>query len=75
MITVEPVRLPDDFGDDEGMLVFRDDILLAVMSRLGELHGNLAGRWHIEVYFAGLNRTDVPDTFASLEEARIALEA
>lgn len=75
MIRVEPVSLPDQFGDDEGMLVFRDDVLLAVLSRLGDLHGDMEGRWHIEAYFAGLKDPVMPDTFESLDEAKDALQA
>lgn len=74
MIKVEPVTLPGDFGDEEGVLVFRDDRLLAVLSRLGGLHGELTGKWHIEAHFAPHQRSDLPDTFVSLEEAKVRLQ-
>ena len=73
MIRVEPVTLPGDFGDEDGVLVFWEDRLLAVLSRLGGLHGELTGRWHIEAHFAPQQRSELPDTFASLEEAKLRL--
>jgi hypothetical protein len=73
MIRVEPVKLPADFGDDEGVLVFRDDVLLAVLSRLGEMHEDLAGHWYVEAYFPDQNSGHPPVTFRSLKEARLAL--
>ena len=50
-ITLEPIRLDAPFGDNEGMLAKRDECLIAVLSRLGELHGDLIGHWFVEAIF------------------------
>src|SRR4051812_14028912 len=70
MIRVEPIALPSDFGDEDGVLVFRNDRLIAVLSCLGEIHGQLKGRWYIEAHFAPQQAGGLPDTFSSLEEAK-----
>jgi hypothetical protein len=73
MVRFEAVTLAGDFGDEQGVLVFVDDSLFAVLSRLGEIHGELQGQWYIEAYF-GSTQLNVPhDTFATLEEAELRL--
>jgi hypothetical protein len=49
-ISFTPITLSSGFGDDEGALVMREGILIAVISRLGPLHDQ-AGRWFIEASF------------------------
>jgi hypothetical protein len=71
---VRPVRLRDG-GDDEGALVFWDDALIAILSRLGPAHGGTAGQWHVECAFGvQVHRDEVfQDTQSAcerLEEAR-----
>lgn len=47
---IRPVRLRDG-GDDEGALIFWEESLIAVLSKLGPDHGAQAGRWHVECAF------------------------
>ena len=47
----KPISLDVDSGDSSGMLVLRNGALLAVVSELGEMHGELAGLWFIEKVF------------------------
>jgi hypothetical protein len=50
-ITFEPTQLDSSFGDNEGVLARRDGRLFAVLSRLGDLHGDLLGHWYVEAVF------------------------
>ena len=50
-ISLAPVRLDTDDGDAEGVLVFREGRLLAVASRLSDVHARLAGRLYVEAVF------------------------
>ena len=54
VIRFEPVALDAAFGDNDGMLVYCENRLLAVLSCLGPLHDELAGRWFIEASFREL---------------------
>ena len=66
-LAFRPVTLDHEYGDTEGMLVFREDRLMAVLSRLGDLHEQLAGSWYIEASFShGL--VQVGGVFGSLPE-------
>lgn len=66
-LAFRPVTLDQEYGDTEGMLVFRKDRLMAVLSRLGDLHDQLAGSWYIEASFShGL--LQVGGVFGSLPE-------
>lgn len=53
-IRFEPVTLDTCFGDNDGMLVYCENRLLAVLSCLGPLHDELAGQWFIEASFRQL---------------------
>jgi len=66
-LTFQPVTLAASNNDDEGMLVFRDGHLLGVLSRLSEIHDNLAGLWFIEALFDRGPEYHMP-TFESLED-------
>lgn len=72
-ITFEPVTLDGDIYDSEGVLAFRNGHLLAVLTRLSDLHGDLSGQWYMEAMFA-----DTPPplerTFRSLELFEASLE-
>jgi hypothetical protein len=72
VIEVKPVTLPSEVGDEDGMLLFHDGRLIAVLSCLGELHDDLAGRWFVEARF-GSPAPGLPETFVSLEEAQSRL--
>lgn len=66
-ISLQPVRLDAPDSDDDGVLVFRGDRLVAVASRLSDLHVGLSGRWFVEAAF-GPRDFHVGATFASEEE-------
>ena len=58
MITLQAVRVGTGTDDREGNLVFQDGELVAIVVRLEDaMHGELAGRWHLE---AGFGRHDAP---------------
>ena len=66
---LQPVRVATG-SDEEGLLVFADDQrLVAVLTRLGDQHEELSGRWFLE---AGFGRLDQPHhlIFADLEAAQ-----
>ena len=65
--TFEPVRLALEFGDGEAVLAYRDGALVAVLSRLGELHRELAGRWFVEGCFIDIVHHE-RETFATLSD-------
>lgn len=66
-ISFQPVRLDTSLGDDEAVLAFRGDSLFAVLSRLGPIHGESAGKWYVEIFFSQV--MDHPRTpFSSLDE-------
>jgi hypothetical protein len=64
----EPVRVRTGSPDEEGLLVLRDERLVAVLVRLSEQHAEDAGKWVVEAGFA------FPDTardqvFTELDDA------
>jgi hypothetical protein len=54
--------------------VFREGRLLAVLSCLSDIHGELAGQWFVEMDFACL-ADPRQRMFASLDAAKAHLEA
>lgn len=72
VIRFAPVTLPSDFGDSEGALVVWDDRLVAVVSRLGDLHGELLGRWFVEASFVEA-KLPVGTAFLTLDEVEAAM--
>ncbi len=67
---VEAVRVASAAGDDDGLLVFAAGRLVAVLVRLSDLHGELAGRWFAEALFGRVQTaTSASPTFADLDEA------
>ena len=69
-MTVETKTVSLDLsGDTEGALVFRDGVLVAVLSRLGPHHGALAGLWNIEAAFQSAD-APVHEHFADVDAAR-----
>jgi hypothetical protein len=69
-LTFEPVTVDGNYGDNDGVLIFRGGALLAIAVRLGEAHGPAQGRWFLEKSFGGISDASV-DPF----EDRHALEA
>jgi hypothetical protein len=53
-LTLQPVRLATG-ADEEGRLVFTQGRLVAVLTRLSALHGELAGQWFLEIGFGRLD--------------------
>ncbi len=66
--SLTPVKVAVDGGED-GRLVFLNDRLVAVLTRLDENYGSEAGRWFFE---AGFGRLDGPNhpTFPDLDAAQ-----
>lgn len=58
--------------DKEGMLVFRDGRLSAVIARLSAMHGDLAGHWYLE---SGLGEVEISGQrlFTTLAEVETML--
>ncbi|HEX8486080.1 hypothetical protein [Sphingomonas sp.] len=73
-VAFRPVVLDAGHGDQDAMLVLRDDRLTMVLSCLGEMHGELAGRWFVEAVFADTIRAP-HETFATLEAVEAWLVA
>ena len=66
-ISIEPVLLDTQDGDENGVLIFRIRHLVAVASRLSDLHGELSGSFFIEAVFGPHDR-HVGATFATEAE-------
>jgi hypothetical protein len=68
-LALQPVRVGNG-SDEDGMLVFDDrQRLMAVLTRLGDQHGEVSGCWFLE---AGFGRLDGPNhpVFADLDAAQ-----
>ena len=53
-LEMQPTRLAAD--DADGLLVFSDARLVAVLVRLSEIHEDAAGQWFLEAGFGQLDR-------------------
>jgi hypothetical protein len=69
-LTLQPVRVANGH-DEEGVLVFAQDRLLAVLVQLSDEHEEpeIVGRWFLETGFGRLDGPDHP-TFPDLEAAQ-----
>ena len=67
-LRLQPVRVAIG-ADGEGVLVFSDDALVAVLVRLSEQHEELAGQWFLETGYDGIGEVHHP-TFADLAAAQ-----
>jgi hypothetical protein len=47
----QPVTIAGDTQDSEGVLAFDGGSLVAVLTRLSDMHGDMEGRWFIEAMF------------------------
>jgi hypothetical protein len=65
-ITYRPVKARV-LGQSEARLVFVHDELVAVVVKLDDTHGDLAGRWYAEASFNSLERMK-EHTFAELDD-------
>ncbi len=69
VITVQPVQIDTGTRDREGMLVFANGLLVAVLVRLADkLHGNARGGWFLEAGFGPCSTIKAP-VFADLAGA------
>jgi hypothetical protein len=68
-LSLQPVRIAAD-GDEEGLLVFGDGRLVAVLVRLSGRHGAMSGRWFLEVGFGPALDPVLRPTFPDLETAQ-----
>jgi hypothetical protein len=59
-LSFQPVTLDGDAPDREGTLVFRNGRLLALLIRLEEFHGDLAGKWFVEATFGDVPGGQLP---------------
>lgn len=66
MIRFEPILLASA-DDCDARLVFQEDRLAAIVSRLGDLHDGLAGYWFVEAVFDGVPRPRA-DPFPALDD-------
>lgn len=66
-LTLEPTTVASEFGDSRAKLVSMDGRLIAVLARLGQLHGDLAGRWFVEAAFGSATAL-IGESFATLDE-------
>ena len=67
--TLQPARVATG-GDEEGMLVFADDRLVAVLAHLSDENEIAPGDWYLEAGFGTrLDSLNHP-TFASLDAAQ-----
>ena len=72
-LTLEPVHIQTGSSDEEGRLVFADGRLVAVLVRLSDQHGDVAGHWYYEHGFGPFNGPAHP-TFPPLEAAQNYIE-
>ena len=54
-ITFNPVELDSGSWDRNGLAVFNDGKLTAVLSCLDDVHGEAAGKWFVEATFCPMN--------------------
>jgi len=66
MLSFKPVTLDTDAPDQEAVLVFRNGNLLAVLTRLSAIHGDLKGKWFLEAAFGEVPVVQ-PPVFESTE--------
>ncbi|HYF52688.1 MAG TPA: hypothetical protein VEA41_00325 [Salinarimonas sp.] len=75
MLRFQPGRVATGV-DEDGMLVWSEERLVAVLVRLSEIHAglDLVGHWFLETGYGRLDVGDKP-TFADLDAARAWIAA
>jgi hypothetical protein len=68
-LSTQPVRVDTGTDDEEGLLVFADGRLVAVLVRLSDRHETAAGQWFYECGFGRLDGPEHP-VFSDLEAAQ-----
>lgn len=66
---LQSVRVKTGSHDTEGLLVFADNLLVAVLVRLSDDHEEDAGKWFLEAGFDGADDAVQPK-FVDLDEAQ-----
>ncbi|HXH16603.1 MAG TPA: hypothetical protein VNJ10_10795 [Sphingomonas sp.] len=66
-VSFQEILLDVGTGDDQGLLVLREGRLVAVLSRLGPMHGELCGTWFVESMFRGTSPI-IKQTFADPDD-------
>jgi hypothetical protein len=66
-LDLRPVRVATGSNDQEGILAFVNEQLVAVLVRLSDLHHDLAGCWYLE---AGFGIRDADLIFRDLDSVR-----
>lgn len=66
-ILFQPVTLATGTPDRDGMLVYRDGNLFAVLSRLSDIHTDLEGHLFVEAVFGRVPKR-LLHTFETLEQ-------
>jgi hypothetical protein len=72
-LKLQPVRVAEG-EDGEGCLVFRDEILIAVLVRLSAQHEGQVGSWFFEKGFGALDTPEHP-VFEDLDAASLWIQA
>lgn len=67
-LTLQPARVRTGNEDEQGLLVFVDGALAAVLVCLSDAHGEEAGLWFLEAGFGSLDSPQ-PVIFADLDAA------
>lgn len=70
MLSLRPVLVETGCPDEQGRLVFHGERLVAVLVRLSDQHGDMAGRWYLEHGFGRLDDGPVRPCFEGLDAAR-----
>lgn len=63
----QDITLDTGDNDERAVLVMRDGRLTAILSRLSEMHEELAGQWFVEAMF-GISPNSQRHVFADPEE-------
>lgn len=68
-LDLRPVRVETATDDEEGLLVFSGDRLVAILVQLSSQHGDQAGLWFLEHGFGRLDGNNHP-VFADIDAAQ-----
>jgi hypothetical protein len=76
LISRKHVRIATGSSDQNGVLFFANDCLIAILVCLSEpSHGTLKGRWFLECRFGDLASARAPETFSDIDAAEAWLIA
>ena len=72
-LRLQPVHVGTGSRDTESLLVFADDVLVAVLVHLSDDHGDAAGMWFLEAGFGPVD-DPCPPNFPDLDTAQYWIE-